>query len=521
MKVAPDYLRLLALITGILLMTSVLLHAQTTPRPDATFGTGGQVLTKIKTSNDDISLSVAIQPDGKIVVAGNSHNLPGSSDMTVVRYKKNGQLDKSFNESGKWIVKNTFCNIVAIQQDGKIVVGGSKSIGSSFVFDVWRLNADGSIDNGFGNNGEQTIMFSGYVICFAMTIQPDGKILIGGNDGNFNAGNTSLVIARLNPDGQPDNIFSGDGKYEFKLPKNGLSCHRILVQPDGKIIVAGQLDTIVDATYKNEFFALRMFSDGGIDSSFGNNGIFRKKNSNSDNCFSAGLLPDGKIILAGSSQFTGYKAASVLGLNANGTVDNTFGSNGWLYPNFFGNAGAIINSMALQDDGKFILAGQASYSIANTTAIALARVNGNGTMDLTFGTGGVDTSFVSPSGTVACNDVALMTNGKIVLTGYQLQAHDYFMTARYLNDIQSLKSDINPEQSSRTDRTIFPVPVRGSNVALSFDLGSCDHILIRKYDFNNFEITDPLQVLLKKERQRLLCFCPMTFPEEFIFACCN
>lgn len=482
----------------ILLQTTGFVFSQANAVPDPNFGTGGQVLTKIKPSNDDIAQSVAIQADGKIVVAGNSFNMIGYSDMPVIRYKKSGKLDRTFNATGKKIIPDAFCNIVAIQADGKIVIGGSKAVGSNTVFGLWRLNADGTTDNTFGTNGAQTVSFSGYVICFAMVIQPDGKILIGGNDGNFYAGHSSLALARLTPSGQLDNTFDGDGKFSYSLTKKSLACQKILLQPDGKIIAAGQLDTIVDPYFRNEFFAMRLNADGSVDPSFGNNGMMRAKNSNSDNCYNAGLLPDGRIVLAGFSQFTGYNTSSALCLKSNGTVDQTFGTSGWVYLSFFNATSSIMYGVAVQGNGKVILAGTAMYSPSYVNAIALARLNSDGTMDATFGNGGMDTSFVSASG-MGCNDVVLQPDGKIVITGYKMQTHDYFMTARYRNTPQLQKTTLtvvaHPQISGVT---LYPDPVNGYVTTLRFNMEAAGETLIAVYDVNGNEVTAPIHISCEK-----------------------
>src|SRR5205085_2021568 len=121
--------------------------------PDISFSNDGKVLTKINKSRDDIGQSVAIQPDGKVVVIGNSFNMIEQSNIGVVRYKANGKADKTFNGTGKLIIKNGFCNVVRVQNDGKIVIGGSVAQGSSTLFGIWRLNTDGTNDNTFGTNG--------------------------------------------------------------------------------------------------------------------------------------------------------------------------------------------------------------------------------------------------------------------------------------------------------------------------------------------------------------------------------
>lgn len=475
-------------------------QAQVFPLPDLSFGKGGQVLSKIKPTTDDVGQAIALQQDDKIVVAGNSNDSEDSREIVVIRYKKNGQPDKSFNRTGKKIINGAICNAVAIQPDGKIVLAGSKGSGSHFVFALWRLNSDGIADQSFGLHGEQTISFSGNLTCSAMTVQPDGKILIAGHDGNFYTGSAALAIARLNNDGQPDSSFSADGKFSMKLPDVSLSCRKILLQPAGRIVLAGQLATKASPSIRIEFFAMRLDNDGAVDSSFGANGIFSNRNSNSDHCQSAVLLTNERILLAGFSQFTGYKAASVLCLSANGMVDKTFGSSGWVYPNFFGSSSAMINGMAIQDDGKIILAGNAGYSLPATSAITLARLNGNGMLDPTFGNGGMDTSFVSPADAIGCNDVALMANSKIVVTGFKQTTQDYLLTARFLNGEALLNHVESEETPYITALKINPEPVQGNTANISFNIEAGDVVTIRLYNSSGREVMSAVSMKVEKGR---------------------
>ena len=457
--------------------------------PDLSFGIDGKVLTKITKNRDDIGQSVTVQSNGKTIVIGNSFNTIGYSDIGIVRYKANGRLDKTFNGTGKQLIKNAFCNVVKVQQDGKIAIGGSVAIGSTTAFGLWRLNSDGTLDNTFGVNGYQEVKFGGYVICFAMTLQNDGKILIGGNDGNFYAGNSSLIIARLNTDGTLDNTFSGDGKFSFNLTKKSLTCKEILLQPDGKIIAAGVLDTVRDPVFINEFYAMRINSDGTVDGTFGNGGYTRAKATTSDVAYSAALLPDGRTVMSGFSDFGSYNRASVLALNADGTVDNAFGTNGWVYPDFYGGSGIFTATMA-QTNGKIILAG-VIYNTNATSSIGLARLNDDGTFDLTFAHAGRDTFF---NGGIYCNDATMQNDGKIVVTGWQLKGNDYLMTARFLNGTQFQKMEPVVTNAKIGELNLFPIPVSGTSARLIFTVREPVEAIIRIYDLNGREITAPLRV---------------------------
>lgn len=473
----------------LLSITAIFLHAQGTGILDASFGKNGKVFTKISSNRDDIAQSIAVTPDNKIVIGVNSFNIIGYSNIAIVRYKANGALDKTFNSTGKRIINNAFCNVVAVQPDKKIVIGGSVAIGSSTVFGLWRLNANGSNDNSFGTNGYQTVAFSGYVICFAMKLQNDGKILIGGNDGNFYAGNSSLILARLNTNGQLDNSFSADGKFSLNLTRKSLTCNEILIQPDGKIIATGQLDTVVRPNFINEFFATRLNSNGSIDSSFGNNGMTRAKNSTSDIAYCAGLLPGGNIIMGGYSKLSGLgNKASALGLTGRGLVDNTFGTNGWAYPSFFG-ATAVLNAAIVQANSKIIFAGDA-YDALGISSAGVTRLNSDGTQDVSFACNGVDT--ISKAGSsLVCNDAAFQKDGKFIITGNTQYSTDTLFTARFLNDqqIAIVQTQQSPSAKSMEGfATVYPDPVTTNLVQVNLNLAERCKLTIDLYNLNGIKM---------------------------------
>jgi uncharacterized delta-60 repeat protein len=456
---------------------------------DPAFGTNGSVTTKIQTGRDDVGQSITTQPDGKIVVAGNSFNIIGYSNIGVVRYNKNGKLDKTFNITGKKVINDGFCNVVLVQTDGKILIGGSVAIGNTTAFGLWRMNSDGSMDNTFGTNGYQTVSFpAGYVICFAMALQPDGKILIGGNDGNYYAGNSSLALARLTPTGALDNTFSGDGKYTLNLIHKSLACQKILLQPNGKIIAAGQLDTIIDPNFHDEFFAARLNIDGTIDNTFGTGGIVREKNSTSstsDVCYSAALRPDGKIVLAGMSKTGISYTSSILCLNNDGSVNSAFGTSGWQNLSFYGATGILYTTLA-QKNNKIIVVGSVAGS-----SIGVARFTTTGQPDASFANAGLDTFIYSP-GHIGANDAIMERNGNILVTGFKTITTDYFLTARILNTAPYQKELSDASTSSIEDVMVYPVPVHGNTIQLVFNAHAGGDMMISIFDISGRLVITPV-----------------------------
>jgi uncharacterized delta-60 repeat protein len=253
-------------------------------------------------SQDDIAHSVAIQSDGKIVVAGDTKN--GTADsIGVARYNADGSLDTSFDVDGKKILNftNTSYNdsvrSVAIQSDGKIVVAGSSGELNEFDdFALIRFNADGSLDTNFGSGG-------------------------------------SVVTSIL---GQDDIV------------------HSVAIQSDGKIVGAGETK---NGTY-DEFALARYNADGTLDTSFGNAGgkVITNSNNNGDHSYSVAIQSDGKILLAGASDNTGNDDFALYRYNMDGSLDTSFGAGGKVVT-AIGDGDDIGTSVAIQSDGKIVVAG--------------------------------------------------------------------------------------------------------------------------------------------------------------------
>lgn len=334
-------------------------------KPDNSFGTNGIVITDF--GGGDGASSVALQADGKIVVAGTSDN-----DFALSRYRQNGKTDSTFGENGKVITD--FGNInqassVAIQADGKIVVAGNTHIGLSYDFELVRFQQNGKLDSSFGNDGRTFCDFGGSEdFARSMTIQPDGKIIVAGNsDQNF-----SLV--RYREDGKPDSSFGNAGKVITKVRKYAYG-YSVAVQPDGKIVMCGS--SAREANYY-DFSLIRYMQNGTIDSTFGDNGkvIADFESGGNEYAQSVAIQANGKIIVAG---FAGLATSNfaLIRYKSTGKPDGTFGTNGKVTTNFSGTTDYGY-SVAIQDDGKIVVAGDAG------SKFAVARYNGDTTLPASY-----------------------------------------------------------------------------------------------------------------------------------------
>ena len=207
-----------------------------TPLPpgslDPTFGMDGKVTTPF--SSTDSGYAVAIQADGKIVVAGTA-STGESGDFCVVRYKPDGSLDETFNGVGKVITnisESDIANAIAIQPDGKIVVAGYSQSQPGYDFSLVRYNPNGSLDTTFDGDGKVLTNFGFSDLAHGLVIQPDAKIVVAGSTSNSQGTSFRAALARYNTDGSLDASFGTDGKVTtFETV-----AFAIAMQPDGKLV---------------------------------------------------------------------------------------------------------------------------------------------------------------------------------------------------------------------------------------------------------------------------------------------
>jgi uncharacterized delta-60 repeat protein len=280
---------------------------------DTTFGSGGIVIHSFDPFYD-YAYTCALQSDGKIVLAGTAPSGPEYSQLLIVRYTTDGILDSSFGNNGVVLMNfssvNTGCSAEAmvIQPDDKILVAGPiennyYGIGD---FALTRLNADGSIDFSFGNNGA-VITDAGFNLerPHDMVLQPDGKIIVAGN--SWGTSDDDFIITRYLPNGAPDLLFGTNGIVIIGESGRTDECYGVLIQPDGKILTGGS--TLGN---KADFYFVRLLDDGTPDSTFDGDGKFRSDiGSELDACSDIILQPDGKIIAAGV-YFNGYNGEFVV-----------------------------------------------------------------------------------------------------------------------------------------------------------------------------------------------------------------
>src|SRR5436190_15093526 len=376
---------------------------------DSSFGTGGIESVPFKRSNATV-LDTALQPDGKIIAAGSSFN-----SMALARYNNNGRLDTSFGHLG--VVTTTFgegrtvANSVALQSDGKIVLAGYAVVSQQLAFALARYNSDGNLDPTFGVGGVLTTTQRGGA--YAVAVQPDGKILAGGNDGYGSSGG-DFVLARFNSDGTPDLGFGAGGVSINAF--GGSQIRDVAIQSDGKIVAVGG-GGIPD----RRFTIARYNTDGSLDTAFGTNGVVYTDFTGYDEAHAVALLPNGKILVAGQVGQWPPADFGIAQYNSDGSLDTSFGTGGKTTTDFGGDNDEG-HALATQADGRFVVVGPTQFKIARYTV--------QGTLDPEFGNGGkeVDTFITGAN----AESALIQADGKIVVAGASFLGSDqFFALARY------------------------------------------------------------------------------------------
>jgi uncharacterized delta-60 repeat protein len=311
-----------------------------------------------------------------------------------------GDPDSGFAGDGIQVIDwdgPDLANDVLIQPDGKIVTAGTGRLSEDFV--VSRLNADGSLDASFGTGGRSAADLGGFEEGQAAALQADGKIIVVGS--TTSVGNSNSGVARFNPDGSLDTSFDGDGMRAFD-DRGADSMRDVLVQPDGKIVLVG---TAGDPAF---VLVARLNADGSVDPTFN---IAPVDLGGTDVGWAAALQLDGKIAVAATTTTGATTNVAMVRLNANGSPDLSFDANGNRTLDYGGSLNLAVRDIAVQPDGKYVLAGTGSNNLVVT------RLTPEGAFDPSFSDNGI-IGIDFDSGNEFGNAVALQANGKIVVAGH-------------------------------------------------------------------------------------------------------
>jgi uncharacterized delta-60 repeat protein len=344
--------------------------------------------------------SIAVQPGGQVFIGGYFTTVNGTNRNRIARLNADGGLDGSFNPGRELGIP---ISALVAQPDGKVLVGGPLTfINGTNRYGSARLNADGSLDDSFISdsfNPDLSVFFNGppdYATFTAVAVQSDGKVLVGGVFVHYDCNDEGCIVY--------DGYFvtrhnpngSRDTSFEPALGNRiyggGETVQALAVQPDGKVVVGGTFNSIKGT---NRLGLARLNANGSLDGSFNPPaGDYQYRVS------SVAFQPDGKVLInSGFTAVNGTNLNHIVRLNTDGSLDSSF--------NPVTDAGGFVRSIALQSDGKMLIGG--SFSLMNGTIYSvIARLNPNGSLDNSFNPG-------RSAGYVLA--IALQSDGKVLFGG--------------------------------------------------------------------------------------------------------
>ncbi|MEP6466526.1 MAG: T9SS type A sorting domain-containing protein [Parafilimonas sp.] len=439
---------------------------------DESFANSGVLINNNTSSFGDF----ALQSIGKIIVAGpQGKTINSLKNFIITRYNVDGSLDTGFGIKGYTGNGNNMAQVftIAIQKDDAIVAVGRTTTDLKIV----RFTKNGDLDKSFGKNG--SVIFGAGKNAFSyiggLVIQPDGKIVLCAYSifsNYFKVG----FLARYLSDGKPDESFGSGGATNWSFPdnENNFAATSLALQTNGQILVGW--------FYGDSSIIYRYNSNSDRDLTFGNNGTAHFQNS--DNVvagfkFSKLIIqPNGKIIGAGYASDNAGKLYMAAGrLNSNGSIDDSFGNNGIQHISFTQKV-STIDGAALQTDGKIIIAGTVKSSGAT---YAMARLTNNGDIDSDFGANGRLVTVTDKYS--ECNGILLQLDNKILLGGNTGLSTSNFLLIRYNNDVVKKQIVWESKPSDKNNFKINLSPNPAVNNLLIEGLTTNEKIKISVVDF--------------------------------------
>jgi uncharacterized delta-60 repeat protein len=430
-------------------------------------------------------------PNGQVVVGGGYDFVDGVLTSKVRRLSADGSPDASFNPGGGG-ASYGLVQALALQPDGKIVVGGSGMDGYNGIVTtgLTRLNTDGTVDTGFnaGAVGFGTSQGSGFIVANqgvrSLAVQPDGKVLVGGAFGSYN-GQTVSSLMRLNPDGSIDATFAtGTG---IRMGTGTGRVEALLVQADGKILVGGSFDSYNGQTVGN---VVRLNTNGSRDASF----ALQSVGVGPTNQVRALVQqPDGKLLIGGVfSQANGQASPNLLRLQLNGALDNTFSVGSAAQ-----NSG--IYKLRLQPDGSVLVMGDFTQ-FNGAVRGGLAKVSSTGTLDAALNAGGAGSNAL-------VYDAVPVAGGQLLIGGTFTSYHGVARTglARISQSSGSVDPAYNPIISFRGSLNMV-APLNTGQIVIAGDFDQ----------FNGRPVASGAMHLLNADGSYNAVFAPGIAPYQYV-----
>lgn len=458
------------------------------------FGNNGVLELQVPPAGSPVNyVSTAIQPDGKFLLTREVFKQVGT-DFTITRFNTDGSVDPTFTAQPINTAQADYVHAIAIQPDGKILLAGTASNPNDFSIFVIRLNPNGSLDNSFANNGTLITSFGGEQdVPFTIAIQPDHKILVAGMKFTSQPQTGTMAILRLNANGSPDGSFSGDGlqTVAFDAPGASISidaASNILLQNDGKIVLVGNVTKHFPSNILVDIAVARLTANGSLDNTFSGDGRQTTDfDGNQDQVGSAVLQPDGKIVVTGYTHLmnaTDWSNIILARYNSDGSLDNSFSGDGKQITDLGGNynSGTFVHILP---DAKILVGGMKVTTVyipdpedennqlmENVEDFALLRYNANGTLDNDFFGNGIETTDFATHetnlGMFVLNNQLFVTEATDGTGGPKVIAASFLLTgvapkpgltlvnAKTNGDIQELK-DGDELDLSKLPRTQFNI----------------------------------------------------------------
>ncbi|MBI5953696.1 MAG: cadherin domain-containing protein [Chloroflexi bacterium] len=461
-------------VLGDMQSTRVVARYNSNGSTDTSFGTNGIVANTFPSFSGK---ALALQPDGKLVVAGLQKN------FAAVRYNSNGTLDTSFGANGLAALDpvnistdiSYFVEDATIQPDGKIVMAGSYSIGNHIEIEVVRFNSDGTRDAinplDWGTFGSQ------YNYGKAVVLQPDNKIVVSGDMVSCCDNYQYISLARLNPDFRLDRSTFGSGKGVATAPLNRFQNGNgaLALQPDGKIVVAGYVLGADWETPQNLALA-RFNSDSTLDTTFGGTGIVVTDFGAEESTASLVIQASGKIIVAGTTSSAGASDFLLVRYNGDGSLDTSFGTGGKLVTDL-GNTNDAITGIVQQYDGKVVVSGNSGENAILARYNTGTTTSGGPTASLSFNSVGAYDGWILESGEFSAIGGSLDKISNVVYAGDDAKDRQY-------RSILSFNTDSIPDNATIVSAQ---VKVRKQGVTGTDPFGTHGNLLleIRNGTFNN------------------------------------
>jgi len=421
---------------------------------DSTFGTNGAAFSNF--TGVSIGLSFKFDSNKNIIACG-QYMGSVNYDFAAIKFDSLGVIDTTFASNGKFIYSfglDDYANSLLIQNDDKIILGGVSSTWDGFnvnsifnQFSLLRIYNNGTIDSTFGIDGKFELDFDP-IDCGAVTLalQSDGKIIAVGR---YNNGSSLQFIAiRITTDGILDTNFGNAGIAIIQLDNYAKDDEATccVIQPDDKIVIGG---VTIDQPLGGKVFGMvRLTPDGLLDTNFGTNGIVKTDIPNQGNDLASAITiqSNGKIILAGTCKNS--KIMAICRYNPDGTLDNEFGNQGIDTLNI--SLGKdIIRDVLVLDDEKIILVGETSSNAC------ILRLKKDGKIDSTFNFTGIN--YFGNSTGESFNNILLMSPNKIIAAGYAKDSAQIFQFSAVTYN-SFLFSGINNTESIITELEIYPNP---------------------------------------------------------------